>query len=608
MELPLPQQAIDPFLVPEKAAKAANSILSIWESKVAMRIQDAERRYKAETSDAEAKSVGLVVEQDVYFEIPVIRENVALEMPKFVTYLTQPARQVAIKFLNNEALEDDEYFEMSFTSAFRTTNWAKPFISQVHSSLIYGVGWIEVIKDMDNVLGVSMEHVETKNMIYDASAKKLQAQRMVIRRYVLSSVELAAYAELYKFDPVKLQKIQPEVNANSADPYSDVVKQYNIYKLYVRDSKGVIHYAWQGERQDSLLTDFVPHDSGAYDAKGTPLPCTQYPFFRFQSLMIGDSSPEQTRGRADHDQVNQRAQTCIATAFLNQLRKSLNLYIYRADERKESAGAVTFDEQLAKPNRISDTKLGFYSPAAPQNTVLQAIDYFKNRRIQELGSLDIAAAQGSKRRTAYETQTTEDASDTLETVPIFAFSMAMTELLSYVVDLVRTNMACPALCKFMIELRASDPQKYTMYQTTRINVMPAGDIDFVERQKKVRKILQLLQIAPNPAVANFLMKKLVALLFPEDAAELEKLLSDNSTQLLALCAQTIESTMPLLQGQVPPEAMAKLAELLNECKQTLSTQQPQNGQPQQGPMPAGNPMTNSPGVADAGQPTIQQPR
>lgn len=572
-----------------------------WDS-VESRIKNERLDRKLNLSTEEARSKEIIHSSETFVPMPVIRESCARERPKFVQFLDKSPRQIVVKFKElqgGQPLSEDK-FELEFTQLFRYSGWQLPFYKWIDSGVNHGTGVIEVLADDPaNVdgLGLLFEDFPIEDFIYPMQMSKLENASTVIRRYRCSDVALAKLAAAHKFD----QKIIKELTDNntSKDDAYDANAVYVLFKMFIKGEDGSISFTFVSEkRQDKLLCPLTPHNAGEYNVTlpapnpitglpdpaaipvGAPKPCMEFPFFLYAYDLTSDDIVAGMRGRANMDLAFQRAQTGIATSYVNGLRRAcLTFPSYKQQSTTMDSATINY-QGAPRHMEISDKPLEFANLPPPPVQTLGSMDYFDGKKKQETGDVGLSVLGRNDRKTAYELQSAEDQGSELDSVPIFSFSMAMTRLCNYVVRIVRNNMQLPGNT-FMV----NDPQRLD-YATRPITVLPAGDVDVVERGKKLNKFIQLFPMAQtNPAMARVFMTKIIELAFPQEANEILLAAQDNTALVLQECITVIQGMIEMLSGQPGTEqTIMNLQHIIQQAQQTLA----QYGSQRTGQRPAEN--------------------
>jgi hypothetical protein len=299
-------------------------------------------------------------------------------------------------------------------------------------------------------------------------------------------------------------------------------------------------------------------------------------------------------GRATLDEYSQEGQTVLMTSYVNACKRASNFY---PSVKTDNSTSTTIEAGVKlKPNHIMLRGIDVFSMPYPDPVIGQAINLLNGRNLQSAGQTDYAAQnRKDSRKTATEINAAQEQAVMLSGVSVFTISQFLLEVFKYQWEILRDN-ALIGHNEFMSHF---EPDLRLTLLETHYSLRPAGDIDFIERQEKLKQMLQYWPIFANTPIAPLFLKKLIGVAMPNEAQELIDGIDKAEAAQQAQAQQSNPMANAVLQilqaipreqflALFPPESQQQVNEILDEAlKSAPAGAQPQGGQPspQGGPQP-----------------------
>lgn len=525
-----------------------------------------------------ARARNIVAGNETYIGRRVISSNMQRELPTFIQYLSGSYRHVVAKSTDPDFqtnwLAD---IETHFTAAFRTGNWLEPHLQVVNSDLLHGRGVFMVIPSSTSALDTVPVYVPPEDFIFPTEARDLQSAPMLAVRYVISVHQFKEWADRYKWNPGVVAQVASAFSA--PDHYNTPVPVYIIFYK----AGGVVQRFWYTDSQKQALTAVQPLDAGLRGPDGTALPTNTYPFFPAYYNITENPRLIERKGRAHADMHDQEALTMMWTGYVNGMMRASEIYIAFRDSGMTENPEVGQTEFIMDPGKILKRPVDFFSAPWPDSSMLQACQALSTENANMAGQVDFAAqSRKDSRKTAKELTLAEEQSSRSSTIPITMFAVGYGVMLEFMWEVLSNNIRTGYNQTFMVDY----PEVRDLIASGKISIRPSGDIDYIERQEKLKKYTNYYQLYANTAVGMFFLRKILELAFPDEFPQMEPLLQDNSKQMGAALFGVLRQ-LPLDQmqqaGIIAPETAAQLQQIIAEASQTYATDQKQPAAPGAGP-------------------------
>lgn len=486
------------------------------------------------------RSEGELSENETIIPIRLIDQAIRQEQPQFVNFLAQPKRAAVLDNLTNPTA-DTKALEKDFTTAVRYSNWLEPYISTVDGAALHGWDAVEIEYSPGRVGGTAITHIGNENLLFPIDCKKFTAaDGFFIRKYIPAS-KLRSFVEDYDFNGENVEALlRGDPNCTEKTAKSNV----EVFKFFFRKN-GIVHLGWFSDKQEGWLKAPTPFYNGKQrrivmgpslpPVDGLPaaeppeqwedVPETTYNFVQIYTYRI-DEQDEITShtGRAAMDDASQEALTNLWTAAVNASIKASNAYASPKEPLSSAGGKPAVLDIPLIPDRIYDTPMTFWSHPGMDPSMIALANAVMTQHQATEGQVNFAAQnRKDSRKTATEIQASERSQGQLNSVSMLHFSAFVQRVLEYQWSIVK-NLVQRDMIPFMLEHK----QAITEFEFT---LRPAGEVDVLERDELVQKILMLLPMtAMYPQLQFALMNMLITAMFAERAPILQQALGASNIQ------------------------------------------------------------------------------
>ena len=537
----------------------SKSLVSDWLGKLEPAINEARDAVALDITCQEARALNIVSGNETYIGRRIIANNVQRELPVFIQYLTGSYRHVSLTALSQE-LPTDLLInsETAFTRAFRTGTWLEAHMQMVSSMAIHGRGVLLRSASALHPLNSTFSYIPPEDFLFPIKIRNHQSAPILGIRYVITWSQFEEWRVTYKWDPETTEVLAANVS-DSEKPS----KEYTVYLMFQKRG-GVVESFWFAYDQSKLLTAPAPYCTGRFKADGNPVPCTEYPMYPVYYSISETPKIAERHGRAFLDMHDQEAITMIWTSYVNSCIRASELYISKKEKAVVENAEIVQTEFIMQPGYILKEAVEFHSPPVPDASILNAVQALRVENSASAGQVDFAAAnRKDSKKTATELDMARNQSAANSTIPLLMFSIGYKMFLQSMWDDLAANIASG----FNTEFMGQSPQRGVL-ASTKILVAPAGDIDYIDRDQKMKLYMALLPMYEGTPVALYFRKKILELSFPQDFAQLYDMIQDNSKQLGAALYQVL-AAMPMDGTPLPPELVTKVGEILRQAQQTF---------------------------------------
>lgn len=600
------------------------------------------RQRKLEISLDQLRKEGRLKADETLLGIRLIDEQIRKEQPLFTNYLTG-ARRMGI-FKNKEVpVEDIERLEQEFTEGLRYQGWTLPYFGAIDGSQLHGWDSVEVVYDDKKPLKVGVEHIGHDDLLFPFDAIDIQACPLILRRYMMSPMVLENMVKDFGFDANQVQiLVGEEKNKGQIVP-----KNIPIYKLQFKLDK-IVYVAWL-EADCNKSTDWlkapaplflgrrkkiqtlVDVEQTVIGPNGQPVSVTvpqpqeswqdETESLYFVAINRYSQTEEKAiaeqKGHAHYDLPYQEAATALASLYINGSVRASN--IFASLEKGMGSGSIPkkcdFDLEHGV---VYNEPIRFWSPPYPDPGLLKGLQFIDVRKQQESGNLAAAVVnRDDSRKTAEELETAKEETNKLGSVQLVLYSNFVGETLNmqwYIVQ----NLALQGQVS-LLQKPTADALGMTVMQNDlltlekKFEVLPAGDVDVVQRQERIQKRLMLMPLVQGiPELAIEFLKDLLREILPEDSMRyitvLENSMMVNKEAMIMALAAMLEQAVTDENGQLRPE-FAPFAQQLQQVKQMVMQIQQQQQNPnlkQQGHPSANKQQPQIGGTGGSGQQNMMQ--
>lgn len=476
---------------------------------------------------------GTLKEDETIIPIRIVDSNIRREQPPFIAFLKQ-SRRLAIFRCIDTPTYDVQNLEKAFTEVMTYDSWEIPHFRVLDGAMTHGWDALEVELDYSKPGGVGLHCVGHENLIFPLHAKDIQSCEQVLIRHEIPSSQLLRYVDEYSFNG----DVVREVIKNPTDDVEDVVVV--CYKCYFKVD-GIVYIAWYSQdgsdwlkapqklflgkrkRIETLVVDNVinPMTGLAETATRTNVEWvdedeTQYPIEILFYEESEDAKISSHVGRAFLDEYKQEAATATWSNFINALNRASGLYASPRNPITGSAPKQT--DTIIAHGKIYDEPLDFWQPAYPDPVMLSAVQALDIQNQAETNN-PAWAVQNRKdsRKTASEIRAAQEQTALINSVQVTIFSTFIRRVYTRAWHIVQ-SLAQQDKIRFLAKevspgIWLNDQEALSHLYELRA----AGDVDVVQRQEKLERLMQFFTLAQGTPLALPIMQDMLRLAFPEDA-------------------------------------------------------------------------------------------
>ena len=538
-------------------------MLSQWRSVILPIVTENRDAAELDITSAEARTRKIVAGNEVYIGRRVISDNINRELPAYLQYINGP-RVIAITPKNVPAPADVvTAIEDEFTLGFRFDGWLEHHIGVVNSTCLHGRGVFMVLPAPDTLLGTKAVFIPADDFIFPTKARDIQRSNMLGVRHSISLDQFKAWIKVFQWDATKAQSL-----IGTMPQGEEVTKMIEVFQMFYRVDD-VVHTCWYADDPSRvLLRGALPYTSGAFDNTGAPVPARDYPFFPIYYKITENPIVVERKGRAHADMHDQEASIMMWTGLVNSCIRASEVYASVEATPQTENPAIKQTEFIVEPGKIVDKPVKFFNTPWPDSMMLSALNALSTTNASSAGQVDYAVAnRKDSRKTAKELDLAQEQTATNRSVPLTMMTAGYKALLTYQFTILIGNVASGVNTMFLAEA----PDARAALLERQWVVHPAGDVDYVERLKQLDMYVKLYPMVQQTGAGPEFLRKIVELAFPKDFKALEPFLKDNTKAMLQALL-TLVQQMPT--DALPPEAAAKLQEIVATGQQMLTQNAP----------------------------------
>ena len=495
------------------------------------------RRLRYTEIDIEAeKAAGKLAPDEVYVPQHIIDSNIRREQSSYVQFVTQSNRAVILTD-KKEPWLDCAIIERDLTNKLRFEGWQMSMFADIDGFQQNGYGVMKVKFDETQEGEISHEFVQLGDLGFVSDTRDIQQCEMVAHNHYFTKTRLDFAADPDKgfgFDKAQLKKvIEGAPNADTSGTGATSTADQSLYKIqevFFR-YKGVVHVAWAcfnicddwlrpprplylGRRRLVTINGQVQSDPQSGLPLSEEVHETEYPFYIFPYLITENDTISQLKGRAYLDQDTQTAVTSLVSSVCTAYRRGSGLY-FSKDSDDPNADVLQQKNIFFKTGCIIDQKVKTFQLQFPSADILSGIQMLVTANQSETAKVNFAAQnRKDSRKTATEIDAATQESSTLSTVQVVLFSNALRDMYRRMFDIIRSRV--------LAKLIVVDDLLYALYQREYI-LKPAGDIDVIERQKRLKMMMDAWPVMQNTPAAAIFLADLLTLALPEYAPKYIKI-------------------------------------------------------------------------------------
>jgi len=473
------------------------------------------------------------------------------EQAKYTAYLTQPQRSTIIS-CNEKPAIDTAILERAFTTACRYDGWELDLLKTVDGFETHGWDAIEISADLTKPGHFYLDHIGADNLYFPVDTKSLQNADFLIRKveYTVRDIINIALSKGWNMKQVsKMIKASEEKRDKPRDAQTAQSKGfYNLAleKVFYKDHKtGYVMVGWACHKFcDDWLMKPKPLFNGRLDVtidafglkRFSHVYETEYPIVLLPYSVSEEDLIVMLKGRVFYDENKQEAASSLLSAYVTSQRRAASMY-WTQDGTGPSIGNIDqlqSDVKL-KPNKVFNGNVKQQQLKPADASIMGVINTLIGQSQQESGNLNYAVQSNkSTRKTAEEVKTAKDENAILTNVQVTIFSIGLRKVYKQCFGIYSSRVLAGQI--------KVQPDVTFLLQNFTYTLKPAGDIDVIERAKKIRLMQESWTVYQETPARNIFLKNLTALLFPDEAHQylMAFSLDDQKTELLKEVIKTVQ--------------------------------------------------------------------
>lgn len=576
-------QASDSYKVPnyavfQEAKDTICKLVSVMDDQEQIACNNRELRYTEIDIEAERKASRLAPDE-LYIPQHIIDTNIRREQATYISYITQSARSVILADLDNPSAVTD-LVEKDFTNKCRYEGWQMPWFREIDGMQQNGYGIMELVFDEPKPGHLALQEVAFGDFGYSLDSKHIQDCEMVTRQYRFTKSQLLAMANPNTWG-FNLEEVQKCITVRDGTTDYKDASLYKVEKVMFR-LNGVVNVAWSCQVR---CNDWLRPPRPLFIGRMTLNPASQqwekafetaYPFTFVPYVITENTVLSQHKGRSYMDQDYQEGVSSLMSSFVTAHRRASYFMFSKDSENDPNADVITQSSIIPKHGAVINSKVKQFSLEAPDASMLQAINALATANMQENAQINFAAQnRQDSRKTATEISASQQSSAQLSSIQLSLFSTAVKGIYSSFFEVCRSRI--------MAKLIVVSDSLLVLY-SRNYSVRPAGDVDVIERQRKIAAMQTAWPVMQNTPAAQLFLSKLLQLLFPEDAEQYVALFQQNDAKTAALqsCLGVLTALVrdPNALGPNEQQNVPQIKQLILQLGSILNPQ-PQQGQQQQ---------------------------
>jgi len=505
-----------------------------------------------------------IAANESFIPIRIIDSTIRAEQPIYVKYLASPDRDV---ILTNPREPGNNYQALAdfYTRFARSRDWIVPYFKCVDGSQSHGWDAVEVEYNPKKPAKFAVTHIGHENLLFPQGIHDLETAPGFFVKKTVTPYQLRRFVRQHGFSKEIVEKL---LGRGEHDSQKSTLE---IHKLFYKDDNGKVFVAWMDAQSEEWLKPPAPlylgidQESTELDAFGQPAVTTYIPQAEFEYpvklllYMLSEKAPiSEHIGRVAMDDATQEALTTLWTSAVNGAYKASS--IFGSVEQSSGGGKPRLLELELEEDKIYSEPIKFFSPHWPDGVVLSLANQLLVNKQAEAGRPDYAASnRKDSRKTAQELKMAEGAKSEFDSLSI----------LFYMMHIKSVRMLTWRI--FISQLRTKKIEHDFPSEVLAVSfiVTPAGDVDVVQRERKINKLDQMLQRSQAfPNLALEILKDLVALNFPDEAGRyLQALMSSVQENAQLAGIKNVLAEIINTPPEELPEAMEALRPQLTQLLQ-----------------------------------------
>lgn len=523
---------------------------------------------------------GEIDEDETLVPDRVIDSNIGREKADAMGFLNAGFRLAVFDCVTDPS-QDCRDHEIQFTKGLTYDGWYPEFDSWEDGAELHGMSYMEVTLDTSKPLFVGFEYIPFDKLFYGRKVRNIQQSEFLVRKFEINIFTLEGWKDKYQFDPEQIQNI---VNDNQ-DRARD--RDIEVFRVYFK-AQGQVFVAWYCKLSQARgwLKEPSPLNMGIIDLKTMqPIPLQDYPIFPRVYKPDENEMLVDHKGRGFLDGPQQEANTCIISAYVNNLSRSSNYYASPKNPDDSSSEMKELDTKLT-PGSITSQPLEFWSLPAPDVMTLQAVSFFDSRNAMMQGKTAFTVVnRKDSRKTKKELQLAESDQNKITSTGLANFSSVLRSILSFAWRIVQSQALLDRIVFLQVPVQGVSPtlQPTVKFVNDKVrlamvyDIRPAGDTDILQADAEIQKYLQDWPVMQTTPLKDQFLQDFIKLRYPKKASEYVKILQQGNPAKglvagLGTVLKQITQEHPEVVQQLAPKDLQGLQQL--EQQATAFLQQP----------------------------------
>jgi hypothetical protein len=553
-------------------------------------------RYVKDADSISLREKGIIKADEMYCPARLIDQNIRAEQPALVRYLTQSQRSIIFESPDATPVDGKEKLESDFTIKARYLKWEVPWIECFDGAEAHGKDFVEVSFDSDLPGNFRVEHIGPSRLVFSTESEDLKAQEVLLIEKMLTSNQLKS---MIGFDQGQVTKLI-STNQHERDSQDCINK---CYKCFFKQ-EGIVHVCWYAkDGADAYLKNPEPLflgkrdftqpmllDDGAEVPDYPPIYEKEAPIFILPYTVGNDPRIVDIVGRCKLDEPYQEGASALQSSMINgALRASGIMACPKGNNTGVPPNAAPkMTDAVIGNGRMWNQPIEMFHTPYPDVSLVQFLNAVVTANKQEQGSGISFAVLNRKDsgKTATEIDAAQQTSQELGSVQVILLSIFIREVYACCWEIYQNRVLQgkiaikdPSLLTLFGEGVEADERGFVTKCTAAVTyiIKSSGDVDVVQRQQHLQKLMQGWEVFGKTALAPEFLKDIIRYAFPEDATKYINILdtqvaneADALKQLLLKTSKVLQAVVVNPQtGQIIPEAAPLQGELAQLAQQIL---------------------------------------
>jgi len=542
---------------------------------------------------------GKIQAHETYIAQRVIDKNIAREMPPHIAYLTQSRRLAIFKPNDTRIQIQTDTLETEFMRMLTYPNWIEDYTRLVDGAKLHGFDFVAVSYDPTFPGHVSVTHVGAPNLIFDTRVKCIQQSPIVAWTFEITTVDLYEFAKDYGFDPEVVAELNAKLEENTQNYSQSYYEANRIYRTFFKQD-GKVYDSWYSKELKKYLKkpgiffngraeqyeEQVPVPPGAVMMapevvmKWRPLAETDYPFYGYYNRITENSRITDTMGKADMDFYIQEASCSLWSSFVNSCKQSAQTMWAPKTPNPDVGIAPKQLSMVIENGKMWNMPMESFHVPWPDSMLPKSLEMLSQQNAEDSGQVAYAVNnRKDTRKTAAEIDAATEQQTVMSSVTVTLFSTSLRCIFEACWEIIKSEAL-----QGKIDFAGNNPELLSISYT----IIPAGSIDYVERQEMIASMqTDLPLIGPTAAGPQFL-KEYMKAKYPQIADGLISALDAgqqaNDQKVQALTSLLAAAVIDKNTGQLEAEWLPHQQELAALGVKVGAAQQPQQEAPTEQPV------------------------